>query len=152
MDYSSGPLDQFTGTTDIEQCRNWDRFYEVTSEEIERHLRLFEQNSNYDEASIPKGVKEWPARGNPFFESVFGFELPLTAQGLADFYDENEDGIYNPLDGDYPAIFQEGCDVPSIPDQMIFWIFNDAGGVHTCLLYTSPSPRDRTRSRMPSSA
>ena len=25
-------------------------------------------------------------------------------------------------------------------------------GVATCLLYTSPSPRDRTRSRMPSSA
>ena len=27
-----------------------------------------------------------------------------------------------------------------------------ATGSHTCLLYTSPSPRDRTRSRMPSSA
>ena len=27
-----------------------------------------------------------------------------------------------------------------------------AGKLHTCLLYTSPSPRDRTRSRMPSSA
>ena len=26
------------------------------------------------------------------------------------------------------------------------------GGANTCLLYTSPSPRDRTRSRMPSSA
>ena len=25
-------------------------------------------------------------------------------------------------------------------------------GVFACLLYTSPSPRDRTRSRMPSSA
>ena len=25
-------------------------------------------------------------------------------------------------------------------------------GAHSCLLYTSPSPRDRTRSRMPSSA
>ena len=25
-------------------------------------------------------------------------------------------------------------------------------GVYDCLLYTSPSPRDRTRSRMPSSA
>ena len=25
-------------------------------------------------------------------------------------------------------------------------------GTNTCLLYTSPSPRDRTRSRMPSSA
>src|SRR5664280_1653189 len=28
--------------------------------------------------------------------------------------------------------------------------FNDAGPRSTCLLYTSPSPRDRTRSRMPS--
>ena len=28
----------------------------------------------------------------------------------------------------------------------------DAGRVKLCLLYTSPSPRDRTRSRMPSSA
>ena len=26
------------------------------------------------------------------------------------------------------------------------------GGHNACLLYTSPSPRDRTRSRMPSSA
>ena len=25
-------------------------------------------------------------------------------------------------------------------------------GIYSCLLYTSPSPRDRTRSRMPSSA
>ena len=28
-------------------------------------------------------------------------------------------------------------------------VFNE---IKTCLLYTSPSPRDRTRSRMPSSA
>ena len=26
------------------------------------------------------------------------------------------------------------------------------GGIHACLLYTSPSPRDRQKSRMPSSA
>ena len=31
-------------------------------------------------------------------------------------------------------------------------LFNTASGTYTCLLYTSPSPRDRTRSRMPSSA
>ena len=29
---------------------------------------------------------------------------------------------------------------------------HSVGTVHSCLLYTSPSPRDRTRSRMPSSA
>ena len=28
----------------------------------------------------------------------------------------------------------------------------DMSGLDACLLYTSPSPRDRTRSRMPSSA
>ena len=32
------------------------------------------------------------------------------------------------------------------------WIAFDRDGKPTCLLYTSPSPRDRTRSRMPSSA
>ena len=30
--------------------------------------------------------------------------------------------------------------------------FPGAEGFYICLLYTSPSPRDRTRSRMPSSA
>ena len=32
------------------------------------------------------------------------------------------------------------------------FIMNEKVRVNTCLLYTSPSPRDRTRSRMPSSA
>ena len=31
-------------------------------------------------------------------------------------------------------------------------ISKEAGLAYPCLLYTSPSPRDRTRSRMPSSA
>ena len=32
------------------------------------------------------------------------------------------------------------------------WLHKIKGKVLHCLLYTSPSPRDRTRSRMPSSA
>ena len=32
------------------------------------------------------------------------------------------------------------------------WVRSSAGLFDVCLLYTSPSPRDRTRSRMPSSA
>ena len=31
-------------------------------------------------------------------------------------------------------------------------VFGNIGNTKVCLLYTSPSPRDRTRSRMPSSA
>ena len=37
-------------------------------------------------------------------------------------------------------------------DQGNFTISGIPPGAYTCLLYTSPSPRDRTRSRMPSSA
>jgi len=32
------------------------------------------------------------------------------------------------------------------------FVTEDRSSIKTCLLYTSPSPRDRTRSRMPSSA
>eukprot|EP00657_Telonema_sp_P-1_P004708 TRINITY_DN21115_c0_g1_i1.p1 TRINITY_DN21115_c0_g1~~TRINITY_DN21115_c0_g1_i1.p1 ORF type:complete len:148 (-),score=52.84 TRINITY_DN21115_c0_g1_i1:117-560(-) len=41
-------------------------------------------------------------------------------------------------------IFEEMADCKVAPDHVTFSIL--------CLLYTSPSPRDRTRSRMPSSA
>ena len=53
---------------------------------------------------------------------------------------------------------KQGGDLGSFgPGQMVpefdKVVFNEAvGEVHGCLLYTSPSPRDRTRSRMPSSA
>ena len=38
----------------------------------------------------------------------------------------------------------------SVDGKRIFLVFNAGGGI--CLLYTSPSPRDATLSRMPSSA
>ena len=44
--------------------------------------------------------------------------------------------------GDYIAIKKENCEDTKEKDEN-YWV---------CLLYTSPSPRDRTRSRMPSSA
>ena len=42
-------------------------------------------------------------------------------------------------------------DTRSISKKKALSIFEDPDG-KACLLYTSPSPRDRTRSRMPSSA
>ena len=49
---------------------------------------------------------------------------------------------------------EKSCDIQIPVDD---FLFNPQGTYHggmlaTCLLYTSPSPRDRTRSRMPSSA
>ena len=46
--------------------------------------------------------------------------------------------------GQIPAMRHEGLE--------LFESMAIARYIDTCLLYTSPSPRDRTRSRMPSSA
>ena len=63
----------------------------------------------------------------------------------------------NPLMGtDSTFELSNGNTYPAIatPWGMNFWtpMTSKMGDGWTCLLYTSPSPRDRTRSRMPSSA
>ena len=54
-----------------------------------------------------------------------------------------------------------GADTIVIPSGRVLLLFRNSGASartitiasnYDCLLYTSPSPRDRTRSRMPSSA
>ena len=54
--------------------------------------------------SIPTLIETWP--GNH----------PSLSLPLAPFVDLNQDGIYNPLDGDYPDM---------MGDQMLWWVFND---------------------------
>ena len=133
-DFWPGPLDPESGTTDLEICNRWDRFWTVTSDDVELHLRLFqaaeEGSGSYGPDDIPANIKGYPARGNQFFAEINEFELPNTSQGLGSFFDENGNGLYEPLDGDYPIIEIRGCDDPQYADEMIFWIYNDAGGVH----------------------
>ena len=143
FDFWSGPLypekenedDPDPGTTDQSVCSKWDAFFVVTGAEIDEHIRKYEQTINeggtYEPTSIPKGVRGWPGRGNPFFADVNGFELPNTSQGLAGFHDEDGDGLYNPQNGDYPIIEIRGCEEPQYPDEMIFWIYNDNGNIHS---------------------
>ena len=57
--------------------------------------------------------------------------------------------------GDIPAVIKAraGGPVPEYPFVTVDITFSrDREGYLTCLLYTSPSPRDRQKSRMPSSA
>jgi len=134
-DFWPGPLTE-DGFVDDQTCANWDNFFTVAGAEIDLHIALFQQslisgNPPYDENSIPAGVKNWPGLGNPFFFEEFGFELPTAIQGLGAFHDENGDLLYNPLDGDYPIIEIRGCPEPQYPDEMKFWIYNDAGNIHT---------------------
>jgi hypothetical protein len=135
QDYRTGTTNEFwpgpltdEGITEQFTCDNWDRHFRVTGDEIRKHLRNL-ANGNRNAADIPRGVKGWPSQDNPFFVDVWGFDLPSTSQGLAGFYDaEPANGIYNPLEGDYPSIEIRGCPLDQYPDEMIFWIYNDHGG------------------------
>lgn len=136
VDFFPGPLNQFTGLTEASICQNWDRHFKVNKTDIEIHLGLF-GSPNYTADQIPNSIKGWPANGNPYFFEVHGFDLPNTGQGLAGYWDENADGIYDPLDGDFPILQIKDCThnfssgaVEQLPDQMVFWIFNDVGNLH----------------------
>ncbi len=126
-DFWPGPI-SFAGTTESFTCADWDRHFRVTGEDIRRHLANV-ANGNLNEADIPRNIKAWPAKGNPYFQSVWGFDLPFTTQALAGFYDVGPTiGTYEPLEGDYPSIEIRGCPLDKYPDEMIFWIYNDDGG------------------------
>lgn len=140
-DFWTGPLNPtndptLRGTTADSICADWDRFWVVTGDEIDDHISSYNaarsNGTDYDPADIPLGVKGWPGKGNPFFVQINNFELPNTTQGLGAFWDEDGDEKYNPAMGDFPIIEIEGCNTaPQYPDQMFFWIYNDAGNVHT---------------------
>lgn len=134
FDFYPGPLQDSTGRTDQATCSRWDKIFQVSAEEIQEHLRLYrasiDSDESYTDRDIPEGVKGWPAKGNEFFADVHRFDLPNTSQGLAGFWDEDGDGLYNPLNGDYPIIEIRGCPEPQFPDEMMFWIYNDVGNEH----------------------
>lgn len=125
-DFWPGPLDPISGTTTAETCKNWDKHFRVTGDEIRQHLANLAAGIT-DPNSVPRGVKGWPARGNPYFIDVHQFALPNTQQGLALFFDADGDDNYDPLKGDYPSIEVRGCDLSRYPSEMIFWIYNDEG-------------------------
>ncbi len=140
-DFWPGPLGE-DGKTSKDICATWDRFFKVLGEDVRTHVRAHREavltGEEYTLEMVPLEVLGWPSFGNPFFRDIHGFELPNTSQGLAGFWDVDQDGIYNPLDGDFPIIEIRGCEPEStekaltlLPDEMIYWIYNDAGNIHT---------------------
>ena len=53
---------------------------------------------------------------------------------------------------DGPSGSGKGTIASSVAEKLGFHFLDSGALYRVCLLYTSPSPRDRTRSRMPSSA
>jgi len=134
VDFFPGPLTDEEGATDAATCANWDRFFRVRGDSIRVHLANIEfyrgLGVEYPESEIPLDLRRWPARGNPYFGNFFEFDLPDLEQGLGNFFDNNQNEIYEPLDGDYPVIDIRGCIEPQFPDDMYFFVYNDAGNTH----------------------
>ncbi len=140
-DFAPGPLND-QGETSVDICRGYDKMWSITRAEVKEFREWWEcsnnpecneeQNSTY---TIPEVILNWPAHG-----PEGGYDMYL-----APFWDKNEDGTYNPYDGDFPyfefpndSITDDiDCNKPRNKrqslrgDQSIWFVFNDAGKEHT---------------------
>lgn len=125
-DYWSGPLEVSTGLPIADGCTNFDRIWKVKRWAIQRHIDDYNNNNVIDDP-VDESLLSWPGKGNPHFATQMGFQLPN--QDLAPFFDRNNDGIYNPMDGDYP-VFEDG-NSNAIAEEMLWSVFNDKARTHT---------------------
>lgn len=134
-DWSPGPILRPNGVSEAENCKNWDRFFVITREELLTTIALMYNGDgtvNYNNCDkIPASVLSWPGTSNPQFEGIFGFELPDYTQ--ADFYDHNTDGIYDPCRGDLPILKPYPIEIENVedviatfPDRLALNIINDS--------------------------
>ena len=133
-DYFPGPLTA-TGNTSNSTCKIWDKHFNVYGSEIRSYLLNFGAGPTIGTSSIPTNVLKWPGARNPHL-----LDAGLFYDGqLAPFYDYDNDCIYDPTKGDYPVLTNNSRDRtcnairqdPTFADQMIFWVFNDVGNIHT---------------------
>ena len=121
IDYSPGPLNPFDGTPYYIFCPYFDKVWKVSKEDIENHLDDFLDNNQIDNPI--SSIFQWPGNGNPFsFEYNLVFVVD-SEQGWAPFFDQNNDGIYDPSEGDYPH--PSGV-IPNLhPAEMTWCVFHD---------------------------
>ena len=146
-DFWTGPLTvDGSASIDAATCMEYDKMYNITREEVDDFLAHCDDNGIPEAGyEIPANIVNWPAHGDP-------------ARGmsyyLAPFYDRDEDGNYDPSQGDYPYydITNELCHTktPTMEetmagtvhgsilsdqvikgDQTLWWVFNDKGNSHT---------------------
>lgn len=146
IDEDSGEVIQQRGETTADICSDWDRFFELDGDNVRKHISAYDNSDgDLDVDDIPADVLYWPGRGNPFWNSpdnihfVGSGPFDLPDQNLGAFWDEpdGKPGIYDPTEGDFPIINIRNCEPQVrlhakelVPDEMIFWAYNDNGNTH----------------------
>lgn len=145
-DYATGPL-KISGseqaTADMDVCRRYDKLYDITREQVREFRSWYNcmqdpdcnHNTEFPGYTIPEQILNWPAHGP---EGGYDYYL-------APFWDTNNDGVYNPNDGDFPffEFIEDGissdydCLKPRnkpqqlMGDKSIWWVYNDGAKEHT---------------------
>ncbi len=109
-DFWPGPLDTINASVDTVTSRNYDKIWKVSYTDINTFVAAYNSGS----VITTPDMLSWPAHGTG-----------NNSRNLAPFVDHNNDGLYDPNDGDYPKI--KG-------DQALYFIFNDKLANHSPIL------------------
>ena len=141
FDFWAGPLDA-TGNVSAAVCEKWDNkgagHFNVYSDEIKALQVEYKAAGGVPGVRIPSqlpasvltdNIKNWPGKGNAILAAK-GYNVN---DNLAPFYDADGDGLYGPEWGDFPIIGKgtASTECAAYGDQMVFWVMNDKGNVHT---------------------
>lgn len=122
---AAGPLtaDGLTSSTD---CANWDRLFVVKGNDVATFLADLPNLAANPATALAqyKGIMGWPGIGNPYFDGLWGYNLPSSSQALAPFFDQDNDGLYDPLKGDYPVVSLQGK-APFVPGLLVWCVYNN---------------------------
>lgn len=118
-DFQPGSL-----TNDALPFSDLNKIWKVSCGDIQQHLADFQDNGIIDNPNA--AVYGFPCRDNQFFNLYNpGLALPFTSQGLAPFFDRDDDASYNPKYGDYPSIELRGCRTDLYPEEQDWLVSND---------------------------
>lgn len=110
-DYYPGPLDTISTKGDTLYSA-YNRIWKVSRWEIEELKQKYADGSLANGSYTPSAdILQWPAHGTGNH-----------SKQLAPFIDINNNGLYEPMKGDYPKIKGE---------QALYWIFNDNTYIHS---------------------
>ncbi|OFY32628.1 MAG: hypothetical protein A2275_05650 [Bacteroidetes bacterium RIFOXYA12_FULL_35_11] len=112
QDFYPGPLTLNYGSTTSDVSNSFNRLWKLKKTEVEEFQYRWSNGLLGFPYVIPEAITNWPAHG-----PAGGYSADL-----APFFDFNNDGSYNIIDGDFPLI--KG-------DEMLWWVFNDNTNVHT---------------------